>query len=133
MTENIKSNAKTNFSLPILLYDDQCTLCTRFKQGLEKIPGTDIFLMESIHNEDIYSEFPELSRSLCLDEVHIIDENGVILSGADAVTNLVTRFPVVKNFTWLLDSDIGKRAVTSFYKALSRCRSELKKRCSTCK
>ena len=131
-TAKVQNRNSTMLPLPILLYDSECTLCTRFKQGLERLPGTSNIHMESIYNENVYEEYPELSKENCKNEVHLIDESGIIQVGPEVVSNLVSRFPGVEKLSWLLDSEMGKQASTAFYKAVNRCKAAIKKRCHSC-
>jgi len=131
--EKLQSSDIQKFPLPILLYDSECPLCTRFKQGLERLPGTSSITMESIHNDDVYLAFPELNKERCKNEVHLINENREVKCGPDVVFNLISRFPGVEKLSWLLDSEMGKQATAAFYHAVNKCKETIKKHCHTCK
>ena len=71
------------YQLPLILFDPECPLCTRFKQGLEYLDKSLHF--ESARNDEVYAEFPELIRQNCLDKVHMLTADKRILSGQEVV------------------------------------------------
>ncbi len=115
-----------------ILYDDKCPLCKRFKEALERIPGTEFLSMISIHDENIYLTFPQLNKEDCLKDLHFIDQNFTIFKGNDALTQIIKRFPHAQNFTWLIESNMGQRAINFFNKVAKSFREELIKDCKNC-
>ena len=101
------------YQLPLILFDPECSLCTRFKQGLEYLDKSLHF--ESARNDEVYAQFPELSRQNCLDKVHMITTDMKILSGQEVVDELLKTLPGVSKFAWLLDNDQGKKVKDFFY------------------
>lgn len=128
-----KSNGYDKYPLPCLLYDSECTMCTRFKQALERIPGADSITKVSIHNNEIYTYFPSLDPAQCNQEVHLIDEDENILSGAEVITYLAKKFPGVKKIAWLLETNVGKKSLDYFYKMVSKYRNSSLNKCPSCK
>lgn len=106
--------------LPLILFDPECPLCLRFKQGLEYLDRNLNFV--SARDEAIYAEFPELDRQTCLSKVHLITESREILSGPEVVDYLVKTLPGVKKFAWLLDNDQGKKVKDFFYQKVEELR-----------
>ncbi|MCO4793143.1 MAG: DUF393 domain-containing protein [Bacteriovoracaceae bacterium] len=117
----------------VLFYDSDCGLCMRFKQALDRIPGTNKVKKISIHEPDAFESYPKLSKEVCEKEVHLIDENGNILRGEEVIEYLISQFPGVKKFSWLLESGMGQKAVEYFNSITKMTRETLRKRCSTCK
>ncbi len=118
------------YHLPIILYDDECPLCLRFKQGLEYLDKNLNFI--SARDEDIYQEFPELSRQECLEKVHLITEERKILSGPEVVDYLAANLPGVSKFAWLLDNDQGKKVKEFFYQKVEELRELSTKKNQDC-
>ncbi len=120
------------YHLPIILYDPECPLCLRFKQGLSYLDSKLTFV--SAREEDVYLAFPELSRQLCLDKVHMITSENVILSGPEVVDHLVKTLPGVSKFAWLLDNEQGKKVKDFFYQKVEELRelSSKKDSCGQC-
>ncbi|MBT3586750.1 MAG: DUF393 domain-containing protein [Halobacteriovoraceae bacterium] len=120
--------------LPLLLFDEECSLCNRFKLSLERLEGSDKINMISARNPDIFELFPELDPEQCLIDVHYIDESGQIYLGAEVVSILLKKFPAVSKFAWLLDTSAGQSAVKYFHNMTSYLRREaLLKDCPGCK
>jgi predicted DCC family thiol-disulfide oxidoreductase YuxK len=118
------------YHLPIVLYDSECPLCLRFKQGLEYLDKNLNFI--SARDEAIYTEFPELSRQECLERVHLITEDKKILSGPEVVDYLAARLPGVSKFAWLLDNDQGKKVKDYFYQKVEELRELSTKKSQGC-
>ena len=123
---------KNLFPLPILLFDNECSLCLRFKQSLERIPGTENITMVPIQNEDIYKAFPLLDPMATSETIHLINEQEQILKGSQVISYLIKKFPLVKNFAWLAESEIGNRAIEYFHDMVDRARKDLIRNCNGC-
>lgn len=122
----------TEGQFPIILYDPECPLCLRFKQGLSLMDKNLIFV--SARDNGIYERFPDLSRQECLEKVHLIKGPGEFISGPEVVDYLVERLPGVKKLSWLLDTDQGKKVKSFFYDKVEELRElTVKNRsCSAC-
>ena len=121
-----------NYKLPILIYDGECSLCCRFKDSLKNLHGTEGILAVSIYDEKIYEAFPDLDKEACEQVVHYITKDNVILSGAEAIEHLIKLFPLVNKFSWLIETDMGKKAVNYFHNMTNKYRQVLKRKCATC-
>ena len=118
------------YYLPLVLFDPECPLCLRFKQGLEFMDKGLCFV--SAREEYIYAEFPELSRQECLVRVHLITDEMKILVGPEVVDYLAARLPGVSKLAWLLDTDQGKKVKDYFYQKVEELREQSKKQDSDC-
>jgi predicted DCC family thiol-disulfide oxidoreductase YuxK len=114
------------YHLPIILFDPDCPLCLRFKQGLEFLDKNLNFV--SVQDDEIYSEFPELQRQECLEKVHLITVDRKILKGIEVVDFLAESLPAVSKFSWLLESEQGKKAKEFFYQKVEELREITKKK-----
>ena len=119
-----------NYQLPLILYDPDCPLCLRFKQGLEFLDKNLHFV--SAREDQIYQDFPELNRQVCLEKVHLITADKKILAGPEVVDFLVETLPGVSKFAWLLDNDQGKKIKDYFYQKVEELR-ELSTKKDDCK
>lgn len=118
------------YHLPLVLYDPECPLCLRFKQGLEFMDKELCFV--SAREEYIYGEFPELSRQACLEKVHLITQDMKIVVGPEVVDYLAKRLPGVSKLAWLLDTDQGKKVKDFFYQKVEELREMSQKQNSDC-
>jgi predicted DCC family thiol-disulfide oxidoreductase YuxK len=118
------------YQLPLILFDPECPLCTRFKQGLEHLDKGLHF--ESARNDEVYAEFPELSRQACLEKVHMITKEMKVISGQEVVDELLKTLPGVSKLAWLLDNEQGKKVKEFFYQKVEELREIVKKKDEGC-
>lgn len=118
------------YHLPLILYDPECPLCVRFKQGLHYLDSSLNFA--SAREDEIYLEFPELSRQACLEKVHMLTENKEILMGPEVVDYLVKTLPGVSKLSWLLDNDQGQKVKNYFYQKVEELRELATKKDDDC-
>ncbi len=116
--------------LPIILYDPECPLCLRFKQGLEYLDKSLNFI--SARDEEIYTHFPELSRQECISQIHMITHEKKIISGPEVVDELLKTLPGVSKLAWLLDNEQGKKVKEYFYQKVEELRELTNKKDSDC-
>lgn len=118
------------YHLPLVLYDPECPLCLRFKQGLEYLDKNLCFI--SARDEEAYTEFPELSRQACLEKIHMITQDRKVLVGTEVVDYLLQSIPGVSKLAWLLDNDQGKKIKDYFYQKVEELREQSQKKDSDC-
>ena len=118
--------------LPVLLFDSECQLCSRFQKALSLLDRNKTINYVSVYDESIYIDFPELSKDKCLEVIHYIDEEKKVYTGGDVIAQLVKQFPQVKKFAWLIESESGKNAMNAFYDRLNDIRIMKKNNCFTC-
>lgn len=108
------------YQLPLILFDPECPLCLRFKQGLEYLDRNLTFV--SAREEEIYLLYPELNRQACLEKVHMLTTERKVMAGSEVVDELMHTLPGVKKFAWLLDNDQGKKVKEFFYQKVEELR-----------
>lgn len=120
------------YQLPLILFDPECPLCLRFKQGLEYLDKNLTFV--SAREDVVYVLFPELDRQICLEKVHLITPEKSILAGPEVMDYLVETLPGVSKFAWLLDNEQGKKVKEFFYNKVEELRelSQKKDDCTIC-
>ena len=121
-----------NYHLPLILYDPECPLCLRFKQGLHYLDNNLTFA--SAREDEVYLQFPDLNRQACLEKVHLITSEKLVLSGPEVVDYLIKTLPGVSKFAWLLENDQGKKIKDYFYQKVEELRelSTKKNDCNQC-
>lgn len=123
------------FQTPCLLFDEECPLCKRFAQSLQRTKLDINLHYYSLHEEGLYEEFPFLDRDEVSKEVHLLleKEASSVLKGSQVISFFAAQNPVVKKFSWLIESDTGQKAMNLFYKGLQQCRKSLQTSCPKCK
>ena len=119
--------------LPILIYDQECTMCNRFKQALENLPGSRDINFIPLQNEDIFKKYSILDPLKCADSVHLLVEENKVLVGPEVIEHLVKIIPGISKLSWLLDKEAGKKAVGLFYKSINEYRKSKWNPCKECK
>lgn len=119
-----------NDHLPLILFDPECPLCLRFKQGLEYLDRSLTFV--SARDEAIYLQYPELNRQACLEKVHLLTAERKILAGPEVVDHLLQTLPGVSKLAWLLDNDQGKKVKDFFYQKVEELRELSNKKETDC-
>jgi predicted DCC family thiol-disulfide oxidoreductase YuxK len=120
------------YHLPLVLYDPECPLCLRFKQGLEYINKNLTFA--SVRDEEIYREFNELDPAACQQQIHLITPERRVLQGPAVVDYLLSSTPGVAKLAWLLDNEQGRKVKDFFYQKVEELRELTLKRdeCGEC-
>ncbi len=121
------------FRLPLILFDDRCELCLRFKTSIQRMQGHEVLHFESLYNPDLYLEFSNLSEEECKQKIHLIDEERKVHTGGDALLFIIARLPQASRFTWLLESNMAKKTSEFFYTAVNTYREKVSKSCKSCK
>ena len=117
---------------PLLLYDAECPLCVRFKQGLERLDVDKRVNYCPIQDEHVFTLYPQLDPAACRLKVHYLREDGAVLIGGEVVTELLHHFPGVSKLGWLLDSEVGRKTVDFFYEQVEQMRRRIKEKDETC-
>lgn len=120
------------YHLPLILYDPECPLCLRFKQGLEFIDKNLTFV--SAREDEVYKSFSELNREECLEKVHMLTVDRKVLKGPEVVDFLLLVLPGVSKLAWLLDNEQGTKVKHFFYQKVEELRELTTKKdsCGQC-
>lgn len=118
--------------LPILLFDQECPLCVRFKETLIRTEGFENLNPIAYQNDEVYIAYPSLSKENCAAEIHLLLEDESILKGSDALAYLLKLNPSISKFSWLIESNMGKKAIDYFHQMTDYYRQVARKRCSSC-
>ncbi len=124
-----------DYKLPLLIYDDQCPLCVRFKQGLERLDLNHIITYVPLSSESVFTQFSQLDPEACRTKVHFIRSDGGVVTGKDVVVEVIKIIPGVGKLAWLLETDVGKSASSYFFDHVESIRKKIQekdKSCGTC-
>ncbi len=112
------------------LFDQECTLCSRFTQVLQKIKGYEDFEFVPLQQANEIDLFKDIPQTQLETELHIFSE-GKFHRGPEAVEFLMKRNPLIKKHMWLMDHQMTKKAIGSFYKAIDKARKS-RLLCNSC-
>ena len=85
----------------IVVYDGGCGICGKAKTLLEKLDWFNAFKIRPLHEDNLYTEFPDLNKAECEEEIKLILNNGTILGGADAVIRICFYLPLLFWWGWI--------------------------------
>jgi predicted DCC family thiol-disulfide oxidoreductase YuxK len=117
---------------PVILFDNQCKLCTRFKQALELMNGEKKVYFLPLHEVQVTSIHPDLNEEECSEFVHLIDENNQVHKGSEVIEYLIRFYPQVKKISWLLEYESAKKAVESFHNVIHKFKHSKFNTCHEC-
>ena len=123
------------YGLPLLIYDDLCPLCVRFKQGLERWDVQHTISYVPLQDEEVFKVFPQLDPLRCHEKIHYLCESGKILVGGEIIPELLRHYPGIEKMAWLLESEVARRSANFFYEKIEKIRLKIKndeKQCNDC-
>ena len=122
----------SKYKSPCLIYDEECPLCLRFKQALERSKVSQKVNFYPLQDQSLYKEFPFLNPERTKEVIHFVTHELKVLTGENAIEELIKYDPIVKKFSWLVESKMGQKALSIFYKTSDKYRKSLRKRCNLC-
>lgn len=123
-----------NIKRPLIIYDSQCTLCVRFKQGLIHFSTLTQDNFIPLQEEIVYETFGHLglTKEKCQKEVHLIDDQNIVYMGPQVVEFLIPIIPAVSKLAWLIDQDKTSKVCEVFYNSINILKKNISTGCRTC-
>ncbi len=118
--------------LPLLIYDEECNMCRRIKEAIAHFDIDNVFHFRSLQDKELYKIFPQITPEDCQEEVHFIDEHGVVYKGSDVLPELMKRLPIISKIAWMFDNNAGKKALSLFYQEVQKRRFKKENGCKKC-
>ena len=82
-----------------ILYDGGCDMCRTSIQAIEKFDSSGKIEPIDLHNPEVRAKFPALETTDLLEELHAVDDQGMVYRGARAINEILRRQPGIKG--WL--------------------------------
>ncbi len=73
---------------PVILYDGNCPFCTR-QAGRLAAFARGKFALRSFHDAKVLDEFPGITFDACMQEMKIVEADGRIYGGVEAVVRAI--------------------------------------------
>lgn len=110
---------------PLLVYDGDCGFCVLWVNRWRRMLGERISFGPY---QEVAERFPELPLERFRDAVQLIETDGTVTSGAEAVLRTLALVPGRGGWLWIYDSIPGARAVfEAAYRFVARHRPALYK------
>ncbi|MBL7665117.1 MAG: DUF393 domain-containing protein [Bacteriovoracaceae bacterium] len=120
-----------DYQLPFILYDSECQLCVRFKQGLEMLDKNHQLHFYPLQDAKVFTQFPFLDPQKVEQKVHLVTTEQKVLEGGEVVEYLLKMIPGVEKFSWLLDNNVSKKTMGFFYDTVDFLRKNTHS-CNSC-
>ena len=107
----------------VVAYDVDCGPCTQFKRLVDLLDGYDRISFVSLKYADDQGLLDKIPESIRFDSFHLIFPDGEAKSGAEALPDLISLFPLgrpISKFIVLLPG--GKRVIRFLYYRFAKLR-----------
>ncbi len=83
----------------VLIYDAECSLCCGYMNWIKSY-AMDIDTLEFIpcQSEEIKSRFPGISEEACMEALHVVTPDGLVLTGDKSLPEILRN---LRYFRWL--------------------------------
>ncbi len=109
----------------VLIFDDSCPLCRAFVASLKRMSTPDRVRCRPLQDESVFTDFPQLDRSVCMEDIHLVDTDGVVHVGAAVLEVLAEPYPMVRHLSTLL-LPTGQTAAEAAHAVASAARRGLR-------
>lgn len=109
---------------PVLVYDGACRFCVAQAQRLARIAGGRVRL-ESFRDAGVLERHPELTREACARAAQLIEPDGRVRSGAEAVVHAVALRAGLTPLKWLYHLPVVQQLLDLGYGLVARNRFRL--------
>jgi predicted DCC family thiol-disulfide oxidoreductase YuxK len=93
------ASGKATRGLLAILYDGGCEMCRTSMTAIEKFDSSGKLEPIDLHDPDLRAKFPALELKDLLEELHAVDDRGMVYRGARAINEILRRQPGLKG--WL--------------------------------
>ena len=108
-------------SVYVLVYDADCSMCTRFKDMIDFLDADENFGFMSIDDAErigLLDSLPDVRRHRSF---HIVRPDDLVESGAEAVPTLVSLLPLGRLVSKIITSaPLGRQMISFLYTMVSR-------------
>ena len=116
-----------------VFYDQNCQICRNIKSALYLLDSQRQLIFHPIQNDDIYKNYPSLNYWDCRRTIHIIDQNGQVKSGEQAVEEILNILELINKAKPIYQSSFGRIGLKLFYKYLNEYRLKKVGECKECR
>jgi predicted DCC family thiol-disulfide oxidoreductase YuxK len=109
---------------PVVIYDGACRFCIRQAARLARLTGGRVRL-ESFREPGVLERYPGLDLAACEQALQLVEPDGHIAAGADAVARALALRPLFRPVTWLYRLPILRQLVDALYRVVARNRFRL--------
>lgn len=108
-----------------ILYDRACGLCRTTRQILETLGTRSHTRFHDLNDPRVLARFPAVDPIKAQQSMHVIDPQGRVTAGYDAIVLLLEQTHLLQPLTWLLRRRRFARMGRRFYGFIARHRHQL--------
>ena len=109
---------------PVLIYDGRCRFCVREAARLERWVRGAVQL-ESFRDPGVIERYPGLSEAQCERAVQLVEPDGRVRSGGEAVARTLRLNPLLAPLTWVYYLPFLRSVFDLGYRLVARNRFRL--------
>jgi predicted DCC family thiol-disulfide oxidoreductase YuxK len=106
---------------PVLIYDGDCRFCTEQVSRLERWVNGAV-RMRSFHDPGVIRSYPGLTRAGCEQALQLVEPDGRILSGAEAIAATLRLRGLLAPIGWLYYLPVLRQVADWGYRLVARNR-----------
>lgn len=110
---------------PVLVYDGACRFCVEQAQRLSRLAGERVRL-ESFRDPGVLERYPQLRRDACERAVQLIEPDGRVRGGAEAVVHALALRAGLTPLRWLYHVPVMRSVFDLGYRLVARNRFRLR-------
>ncbi|HLI81020.1 MAG TPA: DUF393 domain-containing protein, partial [Candidatus Binataceae bacterium] len=93
------TDGKATPGMLAILFDGGCEMCRTSMQAIDRFDSSGKLEPIDLHDPQARAKFPSLEMKDLLEELHAVDDQGVVYRGARAINEILRRQPGIKG--WL--------------------------------
>jgi predicted DCC family thiol-disulfide oxidoreductase YuxK len=124
MSQTNPSQSHADDPRPVLIYDGHCRFCIQQASRLERWVNGGV-RMESFRDPGVIERYPGLTLQQCDQALQLVEPNGRIHSGAEAIATAFRLRPVLAPIGWLYYLPVVRQIADWGYRLVARNRFSL--------
>ena len=111
-------------SRPVLVYDGACRFCVGQAERLARLAGGRVQL-ESFRDPGVLERHPRLTRAACERAAQLVEPDGRVRTGAEAIVHALARRAGLAPLKWLYHLPVVRQVSDLGYRLVARNRFRL--------
>jgi len=116
-------------SRPVIVYDGDCPFCLKHVDGMKRRDSGNVFEYQPRQAPGLEERFPRITEGDFNSGMRLIDTDGSISIGADAVYNIARRLDGWRHLAWMYRIPLLNSICRGAYAWIARNRYRLAKKC----
>lgn len=126
---SVQTKEENQASRPVVVYDGECPFCQRQVRRMKRRDTATIFDYLPRQTEGLEERFPKLSEGDFNTGMRLVNPDGSVSAGADAVYHIARRLKGWQRLAWLYRVPVLQWIFRSAYTWIAKNRYRLAKKC----